>query len=146
MMSAFPHAQPLAGLVGGLLIGLAAAIMLLGLGRIAGVSGMAARASGIAAFGAPRDVAIAFVIGLPLGAFLIAQVTGSVSVTFPPSVLPLVIGGLLVGYGTRLGSGCTSGHGVCGLSRLSRRSIVATALFMGSGFATVGLLRFGGWL
>lgn len=146
MMSAFPHAQPLAGLVGGLLIGVAAAVMLLGLGRIAGVSGLAARASGIADSGAPRDVAIAFVIGLPLGALLIAQLTGGVSVTFPSTIWPLMIGGLLVGYGTRLGSGCTSGHGVCGLSRLSRRSIVATALFMGSGFATVGLLRFGGWL
>lgn len=146
MMSAFPHAQPLAGLVGGLLIGLAAAAMLLGLGRIAGVSGLAARACGIAVSGAPRDVAIAFVVGLPLGAFLVAQSTGGVSVTFPSTIWPLMIGGLLVGYGTRLGSGCTSGHGVCGLSRLSRRSIVATALFMGSGFATVGLLRFGGWL
>lgn len=146
MMSAFPQAQPVAGLVGGLLIGLAAAIMLLGLGRIAGVSGLAAPASGIAVSGAPRDVAFAFIVGLPLGAFLIALFAGDVSVTFPPSVWPLIIGGLLVGYGTRLGSGCTSGHGVCGLSRLSRRSMVATFLFMGSGFATVGLLRFGGWL
>jgi uncharacterized membrane protein YedE/YeeE len=58
----------------------------------------------------------------------------------------LIIGGLLVGFGTRLGSGCTSGHGVCGLSRLSRRSMVATAMFMASGFVTVGLLRAGGIL
>jgi uncharacterized membrane protein YedE/YeeE len=129
-----------------LLIGLAAAIMLLGLGRIAGVSGMAARATGIADSGAPRNVAIAFVVGLPLGALLIAQTVGAVNVNFPASIWPLIIGGLLVGYGTRLGSGCTSGHGVCGLSRLSPRSMVATGMFMASGFVTVGILRAGGWL
>ena len=132
--------------MGGLLIGLAAAIMLLGLGRIAGVSGMAARATGIADTGAPRNVAIAFVVGLPLGALLIAQTVGAVNVNFPASIWPLIIGGLLVGYGTRLGSGCTCGHGVCGLSRLSPRSMVATGMFMASGFVTVGLLRAGGWL
>ncbi len=132
--------------MGGLLIGLAAAIMLLGLGRIAGVSGMAARATGIADSGAPRNVAIAFVVGLPLGALLIAQTVGAVNVSFPASIWPLIIGGLLVGYGTRLGSGCTSGHGVCGLSRLSPRSILATGMFMASGFVTVGILRAGGWL
>ena len=146
MISAFPNAMPVEGFMGGLLIGLAAAIMLLGLGRIAGVSGMAARATGIADSGAPRNVAIAFVVGLPLGALLIAQTVGAVNVSFPASIWPLVIGGLLVGYGTRLGSGCTSGHGVCGLSRLSPRSMVATGMFMASGFVTVGILRAGGWL
>ena len=146
MIPGFPHAMPAEGLAGGLLIGLAAAVMLLGLGRIAGVSGMAARASGIADTGAPRGLAIAFVVGLPLGALIVSLMSGGVEVRFPPSVWPLVIGGLLVGFGTRLGSGCTSGHGVCGLSRLSRRSMVATGLFMASGFATVALLRFGGLL
>lgn len=146
MIAAFPNAMPVEGFMGGLLIGLAAAIMLLGLGRIAGVSGMAARATGIADSGAPRNVAIAFVVGLPLGALLIAQTVGAVNVSFPASIWPLIIGGLLVGYGTRLGSGCTSGHGVCGLSRLSPRSMVATGMFMASGFVTVGLLRAGGWL
>lgn len=146
MISAFPHAVPVEGFVGGLLIGLAAAIMLLGLGRIAGVSGLAARATGIADTGAPRNAAIAFIIGLPIGAMLIARTLGEIQVSFPTSIWPLVIGGLLVGYGTRLGSGCTSGHGVCGLSRLSPRSMVATALFMTSGFVTVGLMRFGGWI
>ena len=145
-MAAVPNAMPVEGFMGGLLIGLAAAIMLLGLGRIAGVSGMAARATGIADTGAPRNVAIAFVVGLPLGALLIAQTVGAVNVNFPASIWPLIIGGLLVGYGTRLGSGCTSGHGVCGLSRLSPRSMVATGMFMASGFVTVGLLRAGGWL
>ncbi|MCE2729487.1 MAG: YeeE/YedE family protein [Sphingomonadaceae bacterium] len=146
MMAPFPNAMPVEGFMGGLLIGLAAAIMLLGLGRIAGVSGMAARATGIADSGAPRNVAIAFVVGLPLGALLIAQTVGAVNVNFPASIWPLIIGGLLVGYGTRLGSGCTSGHGVCGLSRLSPRSMVATGMFMASGFVTVGILRAGGWL
>lgn len=146
MIPAFPNAMPVEGFIGGLLIGLAAAIMLLGLGRIAGVSGLAARATGIADTGAPRNVAIAFVLGLPLGAFLIARALGEVQVSFPEPIWPLIIGGLLVGYGTRLGSGCTSGHGVCGLSRLSPRSMVATAMFMASGFVTVGLLRAGGWL
>lgn len=146
MIPGFPQAMPVQGFAGGLLIGLAAAIMLLGLGRIAGVSGMAARATGLADTGAPRGIAIAFVLGLPLGALLVAQATGGVETTFPPTVWPLVIGGLLVGFGTRLGSGCTSGHGVCGLSRLAPRSAVATGLFMASGFATVGLLRAGGLL
>jgi len=146
MISAFPHAMPVEGFMGGVLIGLAAATMLLGLGRIAGVSGMAARATGIADSGAPRNIAIAFVIGLPLGAYLVARLAGEVQVSFPTSLLPLIAGGLLVGFGTRLGSGCTSGHGVCGLSRLSPRSMVATALFMASGFVTVAAMRFGGLL
>jgi uncharacterized membrane protein YedE/YeeE len=146
MIPAFPYAMPVEGFIGGLLIGLAAAVMLLGLGRIAGVSGLAARATGIADTGAPRNVAIAFILGLPLGAFLIARAIGEVQVSFPDSIWPLIIGGALVGYGTRLGSGCTSGHGVCGLSRLSPRSMVATGMFMASGFVTVGLLRAGGWL
>jgi uncharacterized protein len=146
MLPGFPHAMPVEGLIGGVLIGTAAAIMLLGLGRIAGVSGMAARATGIADTGAPRGIAVAFVVGLPLGAFLVSQILGGVAVTFPTSAVPLIIGGLLVGFGTRMGSGCTSGHGVCGMSRLSRRSIAATAIFMASGFATVGLMRWGGLL
>lgn len=141
----FPDAMPLEGLGGGLLIGLAAAIMLLGLGRIAGVSGMAARAAGIADSGAPRNLALAFVAGLPLGALLAGLVTGGVETRFPASSIQLVVAGLLVGFGTRLGSGCTSGHGVCGLSRLSRRSLVATAIFMASGIATVAAMRAGGW-
>ncbi|MEH6790846.1 YeeE/YedE family protein [Parasphingorhabdus sp.] len=146
MLTAFPHAMPLQGLIGGLMIGVAAALMLLGLGRIAGVSGLAARATGIADSGAPRAMAAAFVIGLPLGALLLSALIGGVETRFPPSVIPLLVGGLLVGYGTRLGSGCTSGHGVCGMSRLSPRSLVATAIFMASGFVTVALMRAGGLL
>jgi uncharacterized membrane protein YedE/YeeE len=132
--------MPLSGLIGGLMIGVAAAIMLLGLGRIAGVSGLLARATGLSDSGAPWNAAAAFVIGLPLGAWFVTQLHGPVVIQFP-APLTLVMGGLIVGFGTRLGSGCTSGHGVCGLSRLSKRSILATALFMASGFVTVGLVR-----
>ncbi len=142
----FPHAMPLEGLIGGLLIGLAAAIMLLGLGRIAGVSGLTARATGIADTGAPRSLAVAFVLGLPLGALAVSAATGGIETHFPASSVQLVLSGLLVGFGTRLGSGCTSGHGVCGMSRLSRRSIAATAIFMASGFATVAAMRALGFL
>lgn len=142
-MPGFPYAQPVEGFIGGLMIGLAAAIMLLGLGRIAGVSGLAARAIGIADSGAPRAIAAAFIIGLPLGVLTVSQHM-AIEATFPDTGL-LVIAGLLVGIGTRLGSGCTSGHGVCGVSRLSLRSMLATALFMASGFATVAIMRFTGW-
>ena len=145
MIAGIPDARPIAGLIGGLMIGLAAAIMLLGLGRIAGVSGLAARAIGLSASGPPRGVAIAFTVGLPVGAVLVALLSDGIPATFPAPGL-LIVAGLIVGFGTRLGSGCTSGHGVCGLSRLSRRSIVATALFMGSGFATVALMRLTGMI
>ena len=134
-------AMPVQGLVGGVMIGLAAAIMLLGLGRIAGVSGLAARATGISGDGAPRPVALAFIVGLPAGAALVALLSGPVDVRFEQGLAVLVIGGLLVGYGTRLGSGCTSGHGVCGMSRLSARSLLATAVFMATGFATVAAMN-----
>jgi uncharacterized protein len=146
MLALLPHAMPLQGLIGGLLIGLASAILLLGLGRIAGVSGLAARGIGLTVSGAPRSLALAFIIGLPLGALFVSQMMGPLDVRFPSSTVMLIIGGLLVGFGTRLGSGCTSGHGVCGLSRLSRRSMVATALFMASGFATVAAMRAAGML
>lgn len=141
----FPEALPLAGLIGGLSIGLAAALMLLCLGRIAGVSGLVARATGIAASGPPRAVAIAFILGVPLGAMVVALLGGDVTTRFPSSPSTMILGGLLVGFGTRLGAGCTSGHGVCGLARLSPRSIVATGVFVSFGFLTVALLRaFGG--
>ena len=132
--------MPLAGSLGGLMIGLASAIMLLGLGRIAGVSGLAARTVGLAG-GAPWPIAAAFIVGLPIGAALVGAPAGGIDVRFPPSLPLLVAGGLLVGFGTRLGSGCTSGHGVCGLARLSPRSMVATGCFMAAGFATVAVLR-----
>jgi uncharacterized protein len=146
MLALFPHAMPVQGLIGGLLIGLASAVMLLGLGRIAGVSGFAARSIGLTESAVPRLTALTFILGLPLGAFLVSLIIRPLEVHFPSSSAMLILGGLLVGFGTRLGSGCTSGHGVCGLSRLSRRSMAATALFMTSGFATVAAMRAGGIL
>ncbi len=134
---------PVRGLVGGLMIGSASAILLLGTGRIAGISGLAARAFGLGA-GAPWPVAAAFIFGLPLGAATLAAAGHAPVLHFPVSLPLLLISGLLVGYGTRLGSGCTSGHGVCGLSRFSIRSIAATVTFMGAGFLTVALTRLSG--
>lgn len=136
----FPDAAPVAGLGGGVLIGLAAALMLLGAGRIAGVSGIAARAFGIADSALPRAHAIAFLVGLPLGTLVVMRLTDDPAPAFA-GPLPLIVAGLLVGIGTRLGSGCTSGHGVCGMSRLSQRSLVAVATFMATGFATVAAMN-----
>lgn len=137
----FPEAAPLEGLAGGVLIGLAAALMLLGAGRIAGVSGIAARAVGLAESSMPRSSALLFILGLPLGALAVMLASGDAQPPAFASPLLLGIAGIIVGAGTRLGSGCTSGHGVCGMSRLSQRSIVATATFMATGFATVAAMN-----
>lgn len=136
----FPYAQPMHGLVGGLLIGLASALMLLGAGRIAGVSGIAARAMGIGTGDISLTSSWGFLAGVPIGAGLAGVTFGGGSGAFASWPI-LVVAGLLVGFGTRLGSGCTSGHGVCGVSRLSQRSLVATATFMATGFATVLIMR-----
>tara|TARA_Y100000296_G_scaffold40393_1_gene46596 strand:+ start:465 stop:914 length:450 start_codon:yes stop_codon:yes gene_type:complete len=136
----YPEAAPLAGLAGGVLIGLAAAVMLLGLGRIAGVSGIAAKAAGLGGSGIARGGAWMFLIGLPLGALIVSLAQGGIAASFASAPV-LVIAGLLVGIGTRLGSGCTSGHGVCGISRFSARSIVATLTFMAAGIATVAAMN-----
>jgi uncharacterized membrane protein YedE/YeeE len=135
MLPGYPDAAPLAGLAGGVLIGLAAALMLLGAGRIAGVSGIAARATGIAQGSMSMSSAWLFLLGLPLGALVVSLASGGIEASFADPVV-LVIAGLLVGVGTRLGSGCTSGHGVCGLSRLSPRSLVAVVTFMATGALT----------
>jgi len=133
--------SPLVALSGGLLIGLAAALLLLLTGRVAGISGLFARATGIADTGPSRALAITFILGLPIGAWLVASFIRAPQIEVTSS-LPLLIGaGLLVGFGTRLGNGCTSGHGVCGIGRLSPRSLAATGAFMGVGFLVVGLLR-----
>ncbi|MHA6333830.1 YeeE/YedE family protein [Qipengyuania sp. CAU 1752] len=144
ILPGFPDAAPLAGLAGGILIGLAAAVMLLGAGRIAGVSGIAARAFGITDSGLPKDSAWSFIIGLPLGTLIVVLATGGVEAEFT-GFLPILIAGLIVGIGTRIGSGCTSGHGVCGVSRFSRRSLVATMTFMATGIATVAVMNAIGW-
>jgi uncharacterized membrane protein YedE/YeeE len=123
---------PVSGLIGGLLIGLAAALLLLLNGRISGISGIV---GGLLV----RDSSET---GLLLGALAYVLATGSaISVKMQASVPVLVVAGLLVGFGTRLGSGCTSGHGICGIARLSRRSIAATAMFVGVAILTVFLTR-----
>lgn len=129
----------LAALAGGVLIGLAAAWMALGLGRIAGISGLL----GGLVDGAPdRAMRAAFVGGLLLAPALYLLLRGELpAVKMMVDTPQLLLAGLLVGIGTRFASGCTSGHGVCGLSRLSPRSLVATLSFMGAGFASVYLLR-----
>ena len=131
---------PFSALAGGSLIGLAAALLLLINGRIAGVSGIL---GGIA--GAPEGEAgwrLAFIAGLALSPVIYAASgTTLPRISIDHSVGALIIAGLLVGFGTRLGSGCTSGHGVCGLARGSRRSLIATAVFIGSAILTVLILR-----
>lgn len=140
---------PVSAIIGGLLIGAAASLLLWLNGRIAGISGIVGGALG-GALGdtAPSDRAwrLTFIAGLIAAPLLLA-----LAAPLSPWLLPLprieagwpliVAGGLLVGFGTALGSGCTSGHGVCGLARLSRRSLAATLIFMGSGAATVFVLR-----
>ena len=134
------HFPPMTALAGGILIGLAATVLIACNGRIAGISGivgslLARRAEGETAW------RLAFVLGL-----ILAPVFYRIVATLPVSHIEagwteLIVAGLLVGYGSRLGSGCTSGHGVCGLSRLSPRSLAATATFMVAGFITVFLVR-----
>ena len=131
---------PVCGLVGGLLIGLAVALLLVPNGRIGGISGIV---GGLLAFGG-RDVGwrAAFVASLVLGALAYALPAGAASLVEVRASLPVVVvGGLLVGFGTRLGSGCTSGHGLCGLARFSRRSVVATAVFFCVAMVTVFFTR-----
>jgi hypothetical protein len=131
---------PWVGLLGGALIGAASAGLLLANGRIAGISGILG--GGLRAARGDRGWRIAFLLGLPLGAALATRVASAgLGFAIASSPALLVAGGLLVGIGTQIGSGCTSGHGVCGIARGSRRSIVATAVFMATGAATVFVMR-----
>ena len=130
---------PWSALAGGVLIGIAAAMFALLNGRIAGISGI----MGGLLKPATGDIAwrAAFLLGLVAAPLVYALFAVSPSLQIDAPYGALVMAGLLVGVGTRYGSGCTSGHGVCGLSRLSLRSLVATVAFMGAGFATVFVLR-----
>ena len=131
---------PISAAVGGLLIGLATAVLLLANSRVAGISGIIAQTLWPAE-GEERGWRLAFVLGLPLGAALVSVVTGPLETHIGASTPVLVVAGLLVGFGTRLGNGCTSGHGVCGISRGSPRSIAATLTFMAVAGATVFVVR-----
>jgi uncharacterized membrane protein YedE/YeeE len=133
------HFTPLASLAGGVLIGLAASWLVLANGRIAGISGLLGGLVDRAADWRPRA---AFVAGLVLAPLLYRVLTGGLPSANVTAAWPqLALAGLLVGVGTRYASGCTSGHGVCGLARLSPRSLVATLSFMAAGFGTVYVLR-----
>lgn len=132
---------PIASLLGGALIGLSAVLLMWATGRIAGVSGIAAR---LFPPYEDREFAgrLAFVAGLVAAPILVRIVSGSLPVQTIAAATPvLIVAGLLTGFGAVWGSGCTSGHGVCGLSRLSLRSLVATISFMSAGIATVFVMR-----
>lgn len=132
--------EPLSASVGGVLIGVSAVLLLWLSGRVAGISGIL--------FGvftrqtAERNWRLLFLLGLVLGGFIVQAITGETLVTRVDFPLPLlIVAGVLVGVGTRLGSGCTSGHGVCGISRLSLRSVLATLTFMVFGMVATTLIR-----
>ncbi len=133
------HFTPWHALAGGLLIGLAAALFILFNGKIAGISGILG--------GLLRPVKgdllwrVAFLLGLMAAPLIYVLFRPLPVATIEASNVTLVVAGLLVGLGTRYGAGCTSGHGVCGLSRLSLRSLVATLAFMAAGFLTVYIMR-----
>lgn len=132
---------PIKSFIGGALIGIAAVILMLFAGRIAGVSGMVGRL--LPPYGQPGlSTAAAFIAGLVAAPLAYTTVSGLPVQQTVSDNLPLLAGaGLLVGFGTALGSGCTSGHGVCGLSRLSPRSLAATLIFMATAFLTVFVVR-----
>lgn len=128
---------PISATIGGLLIGAAAVLFLLLTGRYAGISGIARGA----AFGDPdRLVDVLFVVGLVI-AGIVAALARPHAATLAPTLTAAIVGGLLVGIGTSFGRGCTSGHGVCGLGRLSLRSFSAVLAFVSAGMATVFVLR-----
>ena len=132
--------DPVSALIGGALIGFAAVLLMLLTGRIAGVSGIL----GEALMGEDRGWRIAFLVGLVAAPLLLGAVGRPLPMPWMPSSFAIVIAaGLLVGFGTRLGGGCTSGHGVCGFARLSPRSIAATLVFMATAMVVVAVMRHG---
>lgn len=133
------HFTPALSLLGGLLIGAASALFILANGRIAGISGILGGL--LRPMSGDVSWRIAFLLGLVAAPALVYAFIPYVAPTIDADNATLVIAGLLVGVGTRYGSGCTSGHGVCGLSRLSPRSLVATFAFMGAGIAIVFVMR-----
>ncbi|HAO59830.1 MAG TPA: YeeE/YedE family protein [Psychrobacter sp.] len=127
---------PWSALFGGLLIGLASAILIVGIGKIMGMSGILK--SSLASL--PKfSWQLAFVIGMAITTWLYSLIVGFPELEMGQPLWKIIVAGLLVGFGTRLGSGCTSGHGICGISRLSGRSITATILFLFSGVVTATL-------
>ncbi|MFC3170208.1 YeeE/YedE family protein [Paracoccus fontiphilus] len=132
---------PWASLGGGVLIGLSAVMVMALFGRIAGIAGIAQGAMALPGAAKDRDWRWAFLAGLIVAPLAVMALGGAVAQAVPDNLGGMALAGLLVGTGTALGSGCTSGHGVCGLARLSGRSLAAVATFMAAGFATVFVLR-----
>ena len=134
---------PWSALAGGVLIGLAAALMVVLLGRIAGISGIVGNLLQTATWGSVQQWGwrVAFVAGMVAAPAVWQWFAPLPAMEMPSNPWVIVLAGLLVGFGTRLGSGCTSGHGVCGLSRLSLRSLAATLMFMATGVLTVFVVR-----
>ncbi len=131
---------PLASSIGGILIGLSAVLLMASIGRIAGMTGIVAGI--IPPFSSDWQWRAAFVAGAISGPVLWVLITGSpLAISLPISTMAMVVGGLIVGVGVTYGSGCTSGHGVCGMARFSKRSFVATCVFMAATFATVYVIR-----
>ncbi len=127
-------------LIGGIVIGISSSMMLYFLGRITGISGICANILNLKF--KDNDWRIFFILGLILGGFFMKYFNPSYfNFEIKGSAFQMIFAGLLVGFGTRLGSGCTSGRGVCGIPRLSKRSIIATLIFMFSGIVTVTLMR-----
>jgi len=139
MLIDWNHFTPWTALAGGALLGLASALFILLNGRILGISGI------LGGLLRPKagDIGwrLAFVLGMLVAPAIYLLLAGPMQPRIDASWLMVILAGLLVGVGTRYGSGCTSGHGICGLSRMSPRSLVATATFMAAGFVTVFLLR-----
>ncbi len=133
------HFTPFSALGGGALIGLAAALLILGFGRVMGAAGIVGGA--LAINGPDARWRRSLIVGLVLSPLVARAVWGAAPPVFAAPWLALVASGVLVGFGARLGSGCTSGHGVCGLARSSPRSFVATGIFMATAFATVFVAR-----
>ena len=133
------HFTPWSALAGGVLIGLAASVMVVANGRVAGISGLLG--SLLEGNDSGRGEKALFLLGLLTAPLLWALFHVWPAIEFKTGAVGLIIAGLCVGVGTRYGSGCTSGHGVCGISRLSPRSIAATLSFMFAGFVTVFVLR-----
>jgi uncharacterized membrane protein YedE/YeeE len=131
--------DPLSAAIGGALIGLAATLLMLLTGRIAGISGILGDLVDLASDG--RIWRFAFVIGLVAAPLVVAAAGHALQAPALPSWPIIVVAGLLVGFGTRLGSGCTSGHGICGIARLSPRSLAATATFMAVAILVVAVAR-----
>ena len=131
---------PISAAIGGALIGLAAVLLMLCNGRVAGITGIAAGLLDPA--GGDHGWRAAFIVGLiaaPLSARLVGYATSAPQM--PSNMIIIAVAGLLVGFGTRLGNGCTSGHGICGIARLSARSIAATVIFMAAAIVVVALSR-----